>query len=312
MTPNRFAIFRGQIVPIEQAQLSIMSHIVNYGTGAFGGIRGYWNEARQQLFIFRLDDHIKRILSSAHMLMMKIPFSHEQIKAQILELLQKEGFHQDVYLRPLVYKSDCIIGVKLHNLEDEFSCFAVPFGRYIDKEEGLRAHVSSWRRVEDNVIPARGKFVGSYVNSAFAKSEAVLNGFDEAIFLNARGQVTEGSAENIFLVRNGELVTPGLADGILEGITRRSLIELARNRFGLTVVERSIDRGELYLAEEAFFCGTGCQVAAIVEIDRRKVGSGKMGPITQQLRDYYFNVVKGNEAAYEHWLTPVFPPTAQV
>lgn len=307
MTANKYAIFQGEIVPIEKAQLSIMSHIVNYGTGAFGGIRAYWNEKAQQLYVFRIEDHTRRLLASSRMLMMKLPMTPEAIAQQIVELIRLEGYQHDTYIRPLVYKSDSLIGVKLHDLHDEFAAFALPFGRYIEKEEGLRAHVSSWRRVEDNVIPARGKIVGSYVNSAFAKSEAVLNGFDEAIVLNNRGHVAEGSAENIFLWRYGELVTPALHDGILEGITRRTVIQLARDVFGLKVVERSIDRSELYLADEAFFCGTGCQIAAITEIDRRAVGTGKMGPITQQLRDYYFRVVRGEEPAYREWCTPVYP-----
>lgn len=311
MTPNRFAIFQGEIVPIEQAQISIMSHIVNYGTGAFGGIRAYWNADHQQLYVFRIEDHTTRLLQSAHLLMMTFGSSPRALADQILELIRREGYQHDTYVRPLVYKSNPIIGVKLHDLKDEFAAFAVPFGRYIEKEEGLRAHVSSWRRVEDNVIPARGKIVGSYVNSAFAKTEAVLNGFDEAIVLNHRGHVAEGSAENIFLVRQGQLITPALHDGILEGITRRTLIELARNALGLTVVERSIDRSELYIAEEAFFCGTGCQVAAITEIDRRAVADGQMGPLTRQLRDLYFRVVKGDEPAYRHWCYPVYPETAQ-
>lgn len=306
MTPNRFAIFQGEIVPIEKAQISIMSHIVNYGTGAFGGIRAYWNEGQKQLYVFRLEDHTTRLLQSAHLLMMKFDTSPKKLAEQIVELIRKEGYQLDTYVRPLVYKSNPIIGVKLHDLRDDFAAFAVPFGRYIEKEEGLRAHVSSWRRVEDNVIPARGKIVGSYVNSAFAKSEAVLNGFDEAIVLNHRGHVAEGSAENVFLVRHGELITPALHDGILEGITRRTLIQLAREVFGLKVVERSIDRSELYIADEAFFCGTGCQVAAITEIDRRPVANGVMGPVTRQLRDFYFRVVKGEEPAWRHWCTPVY------
>lgn len=310
MADNKYAIFRGNIVPIEQAQLSIMSHVVNYGTGAFGGIRGYWNESAQQLYIFRLEDHLHRILQSGRLLMMNLPYTVPQLKEQILELIRKEGYKQDIYLRPLVFKSDCIIGVKLHGLTDEFSCFAVPFGRYIDKEEGLRAHVSSWRRIDDNVIPARGKIVGSYVNSAFSKSEAVLNGFDEAIVLNDSGHVAEGSAENIFVIRNGQVFTPPLNDNILEGITRRTVMQLFREVFHLQVIERSIDRSELYVADEAFFCGTGCQIAAIAEIDRRPVGTGKMGELVRKLRDLYFSIVRGERAEYLGWCTAVYPDSA--
>jgi branched-chain amino acid aminotransferase len=182
----------------------------------------------------------------------------------------------------------------------------VPFGKYIEKEEGARVCVSSWRRISDNAVPARAKITGAYVNSAFSKTEAMLNGFDEAIVLNQDGHISEGSAENLFLVREGKLITPPVTANILEGITRATIMQFAHEQFGLETVERPIDRTELYVAEEAFFCGTGVQVAAIASIDRRPVGTGKIGPITRKIRDYYFDIVKGKVEAYRHWCTPVY------
>jgi len=306
MTPNRFAIFQGEIVSIEMAQISIMSHIVNYGTGCFGGIRGYWNEGEQQLLVFRPLDHFKRLRQSARMLLIQLPLNEQQLTDQLLELIRREEYHQDVYARPLAFKNSPLIGVRLHNLEDAYACFAVPFGRYLEKEEGLRATVSSWRRIDDNVVPARGKIIGSYVNSAFAKSEAQLNGFDEAIVLTAGGHIAEGSAENIFLLRDGKLVTPPITDNILEGITRKTIIQLAKEQLGIDTVERSIDRSELYVADEAFFTGTGCQVAAIVEVDRRPIGEGVMGPTVEKLREVFFKTVRGEIPCYREWCTPVY------
>jgi branched-chain amino acid aminotransferase len=221
-------------------------------------------------------------------------------------LLRREGYQQDTYVRPLAYKSSLLIGVRLHELEDDLAIFAEPFGRYIDKEEGADVCVSSWRRVSDTAIPARAKIAGAYVNSAFAKSEALMNGFDEAIVLNEDGHVSEGSAENLFIVRDGALITPPVSDNILEGITRAAVIQLAQDELGLVTVERPIDRTELYIADEAFFCGTGVQVAAIASVDHRPVGTGKLGPIVSDLRDVYFAAVRGQLPKYEDWLTPVY------
>jgi branched-chain amino acid aminotransferase len=221
-------------------------------------------------------------------------------------LLRREGYRQDAYIRPLAYKSSELVGVRLHDLEDSFAVFALPFGRYVEKEEGADVIVSSWRRNADNAIPARAKITGAYVNSALAKTDAVLSGCDEAIVLNQNGHVSEGSAENLFLVRDGKLITPPVTENILEGITRATIIQLARKELGLETVERPIDRSELYVADEMFFCGTGVQVAAIATVDRRPVGDGKMGPIVKQIRDLYFDVVRGRAPRYRHWCTPVY------
>lgn len=303
---TKYAFFEGQIVPIEQAKVSVMTHALHYGTAVFGGIRAYWNEQAGQLYIFRIDDHVKRFLSSTRLLMMTLPYSPEQLRGAVLDLLRLEDMRTDMYVRPLAYKADLRIGVLLHGMTDEVTIFATPFGRYVDKEEGASVCVSSWRRVDDNAIPARGKIAGAYVNSAFIKSEALLDGYDEAIVLDQHGHVGEGSAENLFMVRNGQLITPPVYANILEGITRRTIMELAAAELGLAVVEREIDRTELYVCDELFFCGTGVQVAAITAVDHRPVGAGVMGPITTALRDLYFDVVRGNVAKYRSWNTPVF------
>jgi branched-chain amino acid aminotransferase len=302
---TKYAFFEGRIVPIEQAQVSVMTHALHYGTACFGGIRAYWNEDAQQLYVFRLEDHVQRFLSSARLLLMDLPVDAPRMGEIVLELLRSEGFRFDSYVRPLAYKADLKIGVLLHGMHDELTIFAVPFGRYVDKEEGAAVRVSSWRRVDDNAIPARGKIAGAYVNSGFVKSEALMDGYDEAIVLDQHGHVSEGSAENIFMVRNGQLITPPVSSNILEGITRRTIMELAEAELGIPTLEREIDRTELYVCEELFFCGTGVQVAAITSVDHRPVGAGVMGPITQAIRDLYFDVVRGNVTKYRHWNTPV-------
>jgi len=302
----RFAFFGGEFVPIEQAQVSIMTHAFNYGTGCFEGIRAYWSKEEEQLLVFRLAEHYQRLHRSVHILRIALPYSVEQLGELTLELLRREGYRQDTYIRPLAYKSSELVGVRLHDLEDSFAVFALPFGRYVEKEEGADVVVSSWRRNADNAIPARAKITGAYVNSALAKTDAVLSGCDEAIVLNQNGHVSEGSAENLFLVRDGKLITPPVTENILEGITRATIIQLARKELGLETVERPIDRSELYVADEMLFCGTGVQVAAIATVDRRPVGDGKMGPIVKQIRDLYFDVVRGRAPRYRHWCTPVY------
>lgn len=303
---TKYAFFQGQIVPIEQAQVSVMTHALHYGTACFGGIRAYWNEQAEQLYVFRLEDHIKRFLSSASLLLMKLPYSPEQLRDVVVELLRREGFRDDMYVRPLAYKADHKIGVLLHGLTDEVTVFATPFGRYVANEEGASVRISSWRRVDDNAIPARGKIGGAYVNSSLVKSEALMDGYDEAIVLDEHGHVSEGSAANIFMVRDGRLVTPPVSSNILEGITRRTIMELAAAELGISAEEREIDRTELYVCDELFFCGTGIQVAAITAVDHRPVGAGVMGSITTTIRDLYFDVVRGKVAKYRSWNTPVF------
>ncbi|MFQ5459706.1 MAG: branched-chain amino acid transaminase [Anaerolineae bacterium] len=308
---TRFAFFEGQIVPIEGAKVDVRTHTFNYGTGCFEGIRGYWNDGDDEVLVFKLLEHYKRFICSCRILHIDLPYSASDLADITLDLLRQEGFQEDTYIRPLAYKADRIIGVKLEDLQDEITIFATPFGRYVQAEEGARVMVSSWRRIDDNMIPARGKIIGAYVNSAFIKTEALRNGYDEAIVLTQDGHVSEGSAENVFIVRDGRLFTPPVTDNILEGITRAVVMHLAVEDLGLDVVERSIDRSELYVADEVFLTGTGVQIAAIIEVDGRPVGSGRMGPVVKQLRDLYFDVVRGRVPKYRHWCTPVHAAVPQ-
>jgi branched-chain amino acid aminotransferase len=303
--PN-YAYFQGEIVPYSDAKVGVMNHTLNYGTGVFGGVRGYWNEQEEELFVFRPHDHFDRFLKSMKIMVMENDYTKEKLTEILIELVQKEGYRQDVYIRPLAYKSDELIGVKLHDLETEVTLFSVPFGRYVSNDTGAHVTVSSWRRLDDNMVPARGKISGAYVNTAFIKTDAVRAGFDEAIVLNQDGHLSEGSAENLFMVRDGKLLTPPVTDNILEGITRRSVIELAEQELGLEIVERSIDRTEVFICEEFFMTGTAAQVTAITKVDHREVGDGEMGPIASQLRELYDDVVRGKNKKYRHWNTPIY------
>lgn len=307
MRTGKYAYHGGEIVPIERAQVPITTHALNYGTGCFEGIRGYWNEDERQLYVFRLPEHYERLAASAHILMMTLPASVEDLCELTCDLLRRNEHTSDTYIRPLLYKSARIIGVRLHDLEEEFSLFTAPFGEYIETEGvAARLRTSSWRRVEDTSLPARAKITGSYVNAAFSKSEAMLDGYDEALVLTEDGHVAEGSAENVFAVIGGKLVTPPVSDNILAGITRATIIELASEMLGVQTVERNIDRTELYVAPEVFLCGTGAQVVPVGEIDRRRVGTGGEGELTRRLREVYYRVVRGLEPRYAHWLTPVY------
>lgn len=306
MTVPKYAYFRGKIVPYSEAKIGVMTHALNYGTAVFGGVRGYWNEAEEELFIFRPEDHFKRLLNSARMLVMDVPQSREELIHLVVELLQKEGFRQDCYVRPMAYFADEIIGVKLHDLQTEVTIFSVPFDRYVANDTGAHVTFSSWRRVDDNMIPARAKVAGAYVNTAFIKTDAVRAGFDEALVLGQDGHISEGSAENFFMVRNGVLYTPPITDNILEGITRATVLELAEKEVGIPVVQRSIDRTEVYICDEMFMTGTAAQVTAITKVDHRLVGDGKMGPVTAKLRKLYDDAVRGKLKQYRHWNHPVY------
>ncbi len=296
----------GEFLPAERGVISVRAHGFAYGTGCFEGIRGYWNEQEEQVYIFRAREHYERLLRSCKVLQMTLPYTAEQMVELTSELVRRNEQRQDVYIRPVVYKTDEIVGVKLHGLQDDLIITSEPQGNYIDLT-GMRCGVSSWRRVDDNAIPARAKICGAYVNSAFAKSEAVQNGFDEAIMLTHEGHVSEGSAENIFLVVNGELITPAPSENILLGITRDTIMELARRELGIITRERQIDRTELYSADEIFMCGTGAQIAPVIEVDRRPIGTGSVGPISNALQQMYFEIVRGKRPEYrEQWCTPVF------
>ncbi len=298
--------FEGKFVPMRDAKVSIMTHAFMYGTATFEGIRAYWNEEQGKLYGLKLREHVERIRQSCRILMMKDVPSVDELTRLIVETIRRNGFREDVYVRPSFYKSTKAIGVRLHHLENELYIITIPFGNYIDTEKGVRVMSSSWRRNADEALPARGKIVGGYVNMAFQKSEAELNGFDEAIVLTADGHVNEASAANLFMVRDGVAITPPVTDDILEGVTRKAIVELLRNE-KIPVEIRSIDRSELYIADEMFLCGTGVQISPVVEIDHRPVGSGEVGPIGRLVRERYFDAVRGRLPEYSHWLTEIAP-----
>jgi len=299
----------GEFIPAEQGFISVRTHAFAYGTGCFEGIRGYWNEDTKQVYLFRLREHYERLQRSSKILRIELPFTVEQLMEQSVELVRQNDQKQDVYLRPVAYKNAQIIGVRLQGVEDAYLLTSEPMGNYVDIA-GLKCGVSSWRRIDDNALPARAKICGSYVNAAFAKTEALQNGFDEAIMLTHDGHVSEGSAENIFLYINGELVTPAPTENILLGVTRDTVIKLAQKELGLKVQERQVDRTELYIADEIFLCGTGAQIAPVVSVDHSPVGSGKVGPVGQKLQDLYFDVVRGRKPEYLDWCTPVYAEVA--
>jgi branched-chain amino acid aminotransferase len=298
--------FEGDYVRLGDAKVSILTHAFLYGTAIFEGIRAYWNAEQEQLYGLFIREHVERLRHNCRLLLMEPVPPVDEIAAIITETVRRNGFREDVYIRPGYYKSSRTIGVRLHALEHALYVATIPFGDYIDTESGVRLMTSSWRRNADDAIPARGKIVGGYVNMAFQKSEAELNGFDEALVLTADGAASEASAANLFVVRDGVLLTPPVTDDILEGVTRKALIGLARDE-GIAVEVRTIDRSELYVADEMFLCGTGVQVSPVVGIDHRPVGSGEIGPIARALRGRYFDAVRGRLPEYRHWLTPIGP-----
>jgi len=296
----------GEVKRYADAKVGLMTHALQYGTGVFEGIRGYWSPEHEQLFVLKLREHYRRMQNSVKVLKLKIPMNLDELCETSIELIRRNNFRQDVYIRPFAFKSSEEIGVRLHNLKDSFAIYVTPFGNYVEVDGGIRCMVSSWRRIDDNVAPARAKITGIYVNSALAKTEAMENGFDEAIMLTQGGHVCEGSAENIFVVRDGKVSTPPTSDNILEGLTRLAMIELLRKELDMEVVERSIDRSELYIADEIFLCGTGAQISPVIDVDRRPIGDGQVGPVVSQLQKLYFDIVRGRNNKYRNWLTPVY------
>ncbi len=304
--PNSWVFFDGEFARYHDVHIGVMTHALHYGTGCFEGIRAYWNAEREQLFLLQAPAHYERLHRSARILRMELPYSTEELVELTVELLRRNEYRADTYVRPLLFKSVEQIGVHLHGLADSFLIYTAPMGNYVEVDKGIRCMVSTWRRVPDVSLPARAKITGAYVNSAFAKSEALENGYDEAIVLTQDGHVSEGSAENLFLLRDGVFVTPPVSDDILEGITRNLVIGLIRDELKMPLVERSIDRTELYTCDELFLCGTGAQVSPVVEVDRRPVGKGTVGEFTQELQGLYFSAVRGDNPRYEHWTIPVY------
>ena len=307
MSGDPYAFLRGEYVPLSEAKVGIMTHALHYGTGVFEGIRGNWNSQAGRIYIFRLREHYERLLQGCRLLMLDIPYSLEDLCNITVELVERSGFSEDVYIRPLAYKSaERVANLKLHELDSDFCLMAVPFGNYLGSDN-LRCCTSSWRRVDDPMIPARFKISGIYVNSILAKTEATMAGFDEAILLNQDGHVCEGSGENLFLVTDGKLYTPPIEDNVLPGITRSTVTQLAQTELGLEVIETHISRSQIYIADECFLTGTAAHVTPVVEVDSRKIADGGVGPISAQIQKLYFDVVVGNVPKFLHWCTSATP-----
>lgn len=301
-----YAFFEGKIVPTEDAKISIMTNALQYGTGAFGGIRGYLTDKKNTVALFHVEDHYKRLFNATKILNIPSPYSIKKMIEVTIDLVKKNKPTTDIYLRPIIYTSSYHLSPNLNPkvATFDFALYMIPLGEYLDINKGLKVCVSTWSRINDNMIPARGKITGGYINSSLARAEAEANGFDEAIVLDKNGHVAEGSSENLFIVRDGTIITAPNSSDILEGITRSSIIKIARD-LDIPVIERELDRTELYIAEEAFFSGTGAQVAWISSIDRRTIGTGKLGPITQKLQKLFFEIVRGRTKKYSEWRTHV-------
>jgi branched-chain amino acid aminotransferase len=301
------AFHKGKYIPLSDAKISIMTHAFHYGSAIFEGIRGNWNDREGKVFIFRLKEHYQRLLDGCRIMRINLPYSLDELCQITVNVIERSGFSEDVYIRPMAYKSaERVANLNLRDLEDDFLVFAIPFGRYLS-DTPLLCCTSSWRRIDDVMIPPRVKVSGLYVNSIMAKTDAIASGFDEAILLNQDGHVSEGSGENIFIIKNGTLSTPGIQENVLPGITRDTIIQLARSELSTEVVERTVDRSELYLADEVFLTGTAAHISAVGEIDKRKIGDGQTGPVTRHLQEVYFRVVKGQYPNYLHMCTAATP-----
>ena len=299
---SSYAYFHKQFVPLSEAKIGAMTNSLHYGTAVFEGIRGNWNSEQQQIYLFRLKEHYARLHNGCQVLKIDLPYTIDELCQITIELVRKCGFQEDIYIRPLAYKSSEAMGVRLHNLEDDFLILVIPWGRYLDVDKA-KCGVSSWRCPKE--VP-RAKLTGLYINNALAKTEAIENGFDEAIMLTSDGYVAEGSGENIFLVINGKLVTPASYNSILMGITRDTTIKLVKNELGIETIERPVERTELYNADECFLTGTAANITPVAEIDRRKIGNGEIGEITRKLQQLYSEVIRGNNPKYLNWYTAVY------
>jgi branched-chain amino acid aminotransferase len=300
-----FAYFHKQFVPLSQAKIGVMTNFLHYGTAIFEGIRGNWNRQQKQIYLFRLREHYERMHNGCQVLNIDLPYTIDELCQITIELVARCRFKEDVYVRPLAYKSSESLGVRLHNLERDFLAFVIPWGPYLDMDKA-RCGISSWRRPDYNVIPPNAKITGLYVNNAFAKSEAIGKGFDEAIMLTPDGHVSEGSGENIFLVLDGKLVTPASDNHILMGITRDTVIKLAQQELGIETIERKVDPSELFSAEECFLTGTAAHITPVGEVDHRQIASGEIGQITRKLQQLYSEAIRGNNPKYLDWCTPVY------
>ena len=306
MAKEAKAFLNGQKVSLKDAKVGIMTHALHYGTAVFEGIRGNWNESKEKMIIFRLKEHYDRLLRGSNILKMNLGYTSQEMCDITVDLVKSNGYKEDIYIRPLAYKSqELIANLKLHELEDDLSIIVIPFGAYIDNTKPIKCQTSSWRRPEDTMMPTGVKLAGLYTTSILAKTEAVSAGYDEAILLNNDGTVSEGSGENLFMVQNDEIITPTETDNCLLGITRNTIIQIAKNELNIDIKERRIHRSELYLSDEIFLTGSAAHVTSVGSLDNRTIGSGKVGQITKTLQDIYFSVVSGKieDKKYKSWLT---------
>ena len=300
------AFFKGNFVDIKNANVNIQTHALHYGTAVFEGIRGNWNAKNNSMVIFRLREHYERLIRGTRILLIDIPYDVDELCNITTDLVHKSEYKQDVYIRPIAYKSaEKIANLKLPELENDFALMIIPFGDYIDSTRAINCCTSSWRRLDDTNIPPRVKISGNYVNSILAKTEAVLAGFDEAIILNQSGSVSEGSGENLFIVNDGEITTPPLSDNNLDGITRNCVFEIAKQELGIGIKEKTIFRSELYLADEVFLTGTAAHITPVGQLDKRTIGTGETGEITTKIQNLYSDIVRGNNSKYLDWCTSV-------
>jgi len=296
----------GHFEPSERGMIPIQSHGFAISAGCFEGIRGYWNEREQEIYLFRLREHFERLLQSCKILQISLPYTIDRLIEISIELIRRNSQRQNVYLQPWAYKDDRTTEAYSHDLIDHLILTVEPRENYIDTI-GLSCGISSWWRIDNNAIPVQAKSVPARAISTYIKEDARSKCFDAAIVLTRDGHVSGGSAENIFLVINGQLVTPTPTNGILSGITRDTVIELAERELGRIPQERPIDRTELYTAEEIFLCGTDAQIAPVVQVDHRIIGNGQTGPITSALQKFYFEVVHGHHPCYAaKWCTPAY------
>ncbi len=308
MAETTWVFFKGQQVPMEEARVGVATHALHYGTACFEGIRGNWNETDGKVYIFRMREHYERLLRGCNILRINLPYSADDLCQITVDLLERNGFAEDVYIRPLAYKSqEAVANLRLHQLEDDFTLMIQPFGAYIEADGAIRCQTSSWRRPDDTMLPTGVKITGLYTTSILAKTEAIMAGYNEAILLNYDGSVSEGSGENLFMVSNGKIFTPYETANALLGITRDSVMTLAKNELGIEVEPRRINRSELYLADEIFLTGTAAHITPVGQIDNRDIADGNTGEITNHLQGIYFDCITGLNPDYKDWCVGVTP-----
>ena len=300
------AYLNNEFMELKDAKINIVTHAFNYGTGVFEGIRGNWNHQSEQLYIFKLEEHVERIFNSAKIMRLNPQITKDQMCKILIELVKKNNYREDIYIRPIIYKSSEIVGLRMHDLDDDFLAYIVPFGNYLDPNAGIHCGVSSIRRIDDSMVPVRAKVTGIYVNNSMAKTEAVLNGYDEAIMLNMDGHISEGTGENIVVIKNNTIISPTAADNILEGLTLEAVLEIVKNDLQINIERRSIDRSELYIADEVFMTGTAAHVTPVVSIDKINIGNGKPGPLSKKIQEIYFSIIRGENDKYSKWLKKIY------